>query len=92
MTIPHDKVDHFLVGHAIAAVLDPFGYMLAVHFGVPAFVGRIAVLICVSAVAIGKEKLWDALGHGTPEWNDAIATVIGGVLLLGWYETAARWL
>lgn len=75
--LPADKPAHFLAGIAIAAMLLPFG------FG-PAFVGTLAA-------AVGKE-LWDAQGHGTPEKNDAIATVLGGVLLLGWHEIAAQWL
>lgn len=73
----NDKLAHFLAGIAIAALLLPFGFAAA-------FVGSLVA-------AVGKE-LWDAQGHGTPEKNDAIATVLGGVLLLGWYEIAAQWI
>lgn len=31
-----------------------------------------------------RQELWDAHGHGTPDHIDALATVIGGVLMLGW--------
>ena len=36
---------------------------------------------------VGKE-LWDAQGHGTPDRIDALVTVIGGVLMLGWLHLA----
>ena len=37
--------------------------------------------------AVGKE-LWDAQWHGTPDHIDALATCIGGVLMLGWLHLA----
>lgn len=69
MNLPIDKITHTLAGAAIAAALLPWGVIPAI----------LAVLVA----AIGKE-LWDAQGHGTPDHIDALATVIGGMLMLGW--------
>jgi hypothetical protein len=69
--IPVDKLLHFLVGIAIAAILYPFGYQVA--------------LIVVIVAALGKE-LWDDYGKkGTPEVMDFLVTVLGGLLLVAWY-------
>ena len=65
-----DKIAHFLAGSTIAAALLPFGIVVAAF----------AVIVA----AAGKE-MWDAHGHGTPDRMDAIATIIGGALLIGWY-------
>ena len=64
-----DKITHTLAGAAIAAAMLPFGVIPA--------------LLAVVVAAVGKE-LWDAQGHGTPDRIDALVTVIGGVLMLGW--------
>ena len=64
-----DKITHALAGAAIAAALLPLGVTPA--------------LLAVIVVAVGKE-LWDAQGHGTPDHIDAMATVIGGVLMASW--------
>ena len=64
-----DKITHALAGAAIAAALLPLGVIPA--------------LMAVIVVAVGKE-LWDAQGHGTPDHIDAMATVIGGVLMASW--------
>ena len=64
-----DKITHTLAGAAIAAALLPFGVIPA--------------LLAVIVAAVGKE-LWDAQGHGTPDRIDALVTVAGGVLMLGW--------
>ena len=71
--IPIDKIAHTLAGAAIAAALLPFGLIPA--------------LMAVVIAAVGKE-LWDAQGHGTPDHIDALVTVIGGVLMLGWLHLA----
>lgn len=71
--IPIDKIAHTLAGAAIAAALLPFGLIPA--------------LLAIVAAAVGKE-LWDAQGHGTPDHIDALVTVIGGVLMLGWLHLA----
>lgn len=70
---PIDKITHTLAGAAIAAALLPWGVIPA--------------LLAVLVAAIGKE-LWDAQGHGTPDNIDALVTVIGGVLMLGWLHLA----
>lgn len=64
-----DKIAHTLAGAAIAAALLPFGIIPA--------------LLAVLVAAVGKE-LWDAQGHGTPDYIDALATVAGGCAMLGW--------
>lgn len=64
-----DKITHALAGAAIAAALLPWGVIPA--------------LLAVIVAAVGKE-LWDAQGHGTPDVYDAMATVIGGVLMASW--------
>lgn len=69
--IARDKLAHFHAGIAVAALAYPFGL-------VPAVLSTIIA-------AVGKE-LWDAQGNGTPEGRDAVATVLGGALLIGWYS------
>jgi hypothetical protein len=73
--MPTDKIFHVLVGIAIAAVLYPFGILPA--------------MLAVCIAAIGKE-LRDMRGRGTPEVLDALVTVVGGGLLLGWYSVVQR--
>jgi hypothetical protein len=68
--MPTDKLLHLLAGSTIAAVAYPFGIFWA----------SLAVFIA----AIGKEA-WDSTGRGHVELLDALATVAGGALLLGWY-------
>jgi hypothetical protein len=67
---PIDKITHFLAGSTIAAALLPWGVIPA--------------LLAVIVAAVGKE-LWDAQGHGTPDIMDAVATIIGGAAMAGWY-------
>lgn len=67
--IAPDKITHTLAGAAIAAALLPWGVIPA--------------LLAVVIAAVGKE-VWDAQGHGTPDRIDALATVIGGVLMASW--------
>lgn len=69
-----DKIAHTLAGAAIAAALLPWGVIPA--------------LLAVVVAAVGKE-IWDAQGHGTPDHIDALVTVIGGVLMLGWLSNIA---
>ena len=71
--MPPDKLLHILAGAAIAAALLPWGVIPA--------------LLAVVVAAVGKE-LWDAQGHGTPDHIDALVTVAGGVLMLGWLHLA----
>lgn len=69
-----DKQAHTLAGAAIAAALMPWGVIPA--------------LLAVVVAAVGKE-VWDAHGHGTPDHIDALVTVIGGALMLGWLSYIA---
>lgn len=70
MKIPKDKVLHFFAGIVTAAVMYPFG--------------SLAMLVTTSIVAIAKEVV-DYNGYGTPDINDAIATICGGYTLVLWY-------
>lgn len=69
--MPTDKLLHLLAGIAIAAVAHPFGILWA---GLAVFVA-----------AIGKEA-YDSTGRGYVEVLDAVATLAGGAVLLGWYS------
>lgn len=69
--IARDKLAHFHAGIAVAALAYPFGLIPAV----------LATVIA----AVGKE-LWDLQGNGTPEGLDAVATLVGGAALIGWYR------
>lgn len=68
--IPSDKLAHFLAGIAVAALAYPFGVFPA--------------LLLTLLIACGKE-VWDAQGNGTPEVLDALATLVGGALLVTYY-------
>jgi len=75
MKIPQDKQLHFFSGMALAGLASPFGVATAI--------------LVLLVAAIGKE-LRDSMGYGTPDVWDAGATVLGGVLLLGWLEMVWR--
>ena len=69
--IPQDKLIHFLGGGCIASVaLGLSGSMV------------VAVAVTV-AIGVAKEA-WDAMGNGTPEIWDAVATAAGSLILLAW--------
>lgn len=75
MRIAQDKIAHVLGGLAIVGLFNPFGLAVA--------------LAAVVLIGVGKEVVWDWwLGRGTPEVADALATVLGGALLLGWQQLA----
>lgn len=75
MRIAEDKIGHFIGGLAIVGLFNPFGWAEA--------------LAAVVLIGIGKEVVWDKwLGRGTPEVADALATILGGALLLGWQQLA----
>ena len=66
--IPDDKLRHYLVGSLAAAV----GGLHSVAAG---------ALLC-AALAIGKE-VYDRLSkRGTPDWRDAVWTLVGGAITL----------
>ena len=67
--IPIDKQAHFFAGAAIASTITLYGDNAMWGLGA-----------CVVA-AIGKE-LYDATGRGTPDVWDAVATVLGGAVVL----------
>ena len=71
MTMPTDKILHLLAGSTIAALVYPFGILWAIA--------------AVSIAAVGKE-IYDSTGRGNVELMDAVATLAGGVVLLGWYS------
>ena len=64
-----DKQAHFYAG-------------LAICLAASLFVNPIIGLVIAITAAIAKEA-WDALGHGTPDVMDAVATSVGGVLGFG---------
>lgn len=67
-----DKLLHLLAGSTIAALAYPFGILWA--------------CLAVSVAAIGKEA-YDSTGRGNVELLDAVATLAGGGVVLGWYST-----
>ena len=69
MVVAPDKVSHFLAGAAITAIVT-------LYTGVPLW----GVLACIIA-GVGKE-LYDLTGRGTPDIMDAVATVLGAVVIL----------
>jgi hypothetical protein len=67
MTIPQDKLEHFIAGVSI--------------FGSGALLFNVTAGIALACVAgIGKELVWDWwLGKGDPDPRDAISTILGGL-------------
>lgn len=68
MKIAPDKISHFLAGAAIAA-------------SVTLYADPVSGFIMCCLAAVGKE-LYDATGRGTPDKWDAIATILGSVVIL----------
>ena len=68
MKVPVDKQAHFLAGASIASTVALYGF--------PVLGLSLTVL-----AAIVKE-LYDATGKGTPDIWDAVATVLGGLVVL----------
>jgi hypothetical protein len=69
--IPQDKLIHFLGGAFIASAV----------FGLT---GMFSAAVA-AAVTIGVAKeAWDAMGYGTPDIWDAVATAAGASVLLAW--------
>lgn len=67
MTIPKDKLLHFVVG-SIASIVVYFATF------------NVTIAVAFSALlGIGKE-VYDSRGHGTVEVLDAVATALGGVV------------
>ena len=64
-----DKIARFLAGSAIAG--------LAVAYGAPPIWGYFA-----AAIAAAAKEIYDLGGRGTPDAADAIATILGGALVL----------
>lgn len=65
--VPHDKAIHLIAGVLLYALFH--------------FVSDLLGLVVVLAAALGKE-VYDYFNKDrhTPEWMDAVATVLGGVL------------
>ena len=66
----HDKVLHFIIGQAVALFLLPIGWEVS--------------LMAVVLIAVSKE-VWDSQGKGTVELLDALATILGGIIIVGLY-------
>lgn len=67
MTIPRDKLLHFVAGSiaSIVVYVVTFDTTIAVSFS--------------ALLGIGKE-VYDSRGHGTVEVFDAVATAVGGIV------------
>lgn len=63
-----DKINHFVAGQAVALVLLLIGWEIS--------------LMVVVLVAISKEA-WDSQVNGTVELLDALATILGGIVIVG---------
>ena len=67
MTIPRDKLLHFVAGFAVSFVAYVVTSNATIAFSLSALLG------------IAKE-VYDSQGHGTVEVADAVATAVGGVV------------
>lgn len=65
-----DKINHFVAGQAVALLFLYFWWW--------------ASIIAVVLIAVGKE-IWDSQGNGSVEALDALATIAGGVVVVGLY-------
>lgn len=65
---PLDKQAHFWAGAAIAASVA--------LYTTPAL-GLVAAIFAAAA-----KELWDYAGHGTPDFNDFLATVAGSAVVI----------
>ena len=73
--IPKDKILHSYVGTLVAIASVNLFDAIGCNFGDT--LGFSIMLVCI--VGCFKE-LWDTKHEGTPEWQDAIATIIGGAI------------
>ena len=67
MTIPQDKLLHFVAGSICSAFVYVITLNLVLAIGASALLG------------IAKE-VYDSRGHGTVEVADAVATAVGGIV------------
>ena len=67
MTIPRDKLLHFVAGFVVSFVVYVATSNATIAFSLSALLG------------IAKE-VYDSRGHGTVEMLDAVATIVGGVV------------
>jgi len=68
--LPLDKQLHFFSGGMLAGLLMPFGFEVA--------------WLGVVAAGVGKEVYDKVSGRGTPEIMDAVATILGGSVIVIW--------
>jgi len=68
--LPLDKQLHFFSGGMLAGLLMPFGFEVA--------------WLGVVAAGVGKEVYDKVSGRGTPEIMDAVATILGGSVVVIW--------
>lgn len=68
VTIPHDKLLHYVAGTLIYSICS-------------LFIGMYAIGIVI-VIAVGKEAYDYYTKKGTPEYMDAAATVLGGLVEL----------
>ena len=67
MTIPKDKLLHFVAGLICAT----FVYLITLN---------ITLAIGASVILGIAKEVYDSMGHGTVEILDAVATAVGGVV------------
>jgi hypothetical protein len=69
-------VAHFISGYLI--FVSVFLLSLFVFFNC-----NLVGMVLVFAIGVSKELLWDMwLGKGTPEWLDALWTIVGGFMAM----------
>jgi hypothetical protein len=79
LKIARDKWKHFFVGIAMGMVLQAFGwFVLPMRIVLDTIVAFIAVII----ISYGFELYSKFTGKGHYEVNDAVAAIIGGVLVM----------
>ncbi|MBC7902327.1 MAG: hypothetical protein H7Y27_02855 [Gemmatimonadaceae bacterium] len=78
--IQRDKWKHFFVGIAMGLVLQTFAWIMLPQFPKS---GALAVFVVIVAISYGFELFSKFTGKGHYEVNDAIASVIGGLLGMG---------
>ena len=78
LTFSSDKYVHFIAGEGIFAL-----FFVVLH---NAFLSALSAVVLAAAL----KELWDSRGHGTVEFADFVATVLGGAAVL-FYTIIILW-
>ena len=74
--LPQDKLLHIFAGQLIAALF--LGLFFALHL--PVWLACVLAFLCAAGAGIGKE-FYDKKHRGhSVEWQDAVATAVGGLI------------